>query len=293
MDPVPSSFTIASSPSLRRRNQWDGQRREWLYHPICDAFSNLEKDVRSFKSILSSPLKQTTADDLTVLQRNTTQHGAAMLSLWTSKGRKPRQSVISSDGPLGTWCDPAPVLSNYFGWKKMPTVTYSLVRDVISPFVARRYIGRLHMNSTPDPSAMAAPRKFLWVPARVKTACILVGSSSWEEFWPELEQALGTRPFVARLRAASESLTMVMAILYGLENLNDDDAWTLKDTLTIHSRFSARLTKQENIYLLDRSSPPLHCAYHSSRFFGLFFLGPVNNHWGLGSHEMQKAAVST
>lgn len=26
------------------------------------------------------------------------------------------------------------------------------------------------------------------------------------------------------------------------------------------------------IFFQDRSSPPLHCAYHSSRFFGLFFL---------------------
>lgn len=64
--------------------------------------------------------------------------------------------------------------------------------------------------------------------------------SSWEEeFWAELEQALGTRPLPARLRAASENLSMAMTILYGLEILNDDEAWTRKGSLTIHVRLSS------------------------------------------------------
>lgn len=38
-------------------------------------------------------------------------------------------------------------------------------------------------------------------------------------------------PFV---KMASEALSMPMTILWGLQTLYDDDAWTKKDTLEIH-----------------------------------------------------------
>jgi splicing suppressor protein 51 len=77
-----------------------------------------------------------------------------------------------------------------------------------------------------------------WVPERVKTAWILLAGLSWEsEFGDEMRRSFGVpawRPITPWIRAASDTLTMAMTILYGLEKLNDDDAWTRKHTLTVH-----------------------------------------------------------
>ncbi|KAJ6542138.1 hypothetical protein DFH09DRAFT_1322490 [Mycena vulgaris] len=51
------------------------------------------------------------------------------------------------------------------------------------------------------------------------------------------ERTLGVPPSSTvwrLLRAASDDLSMVMTILYGLEKLNDGDGWTRKHTLTVH-----------------------------------------------------------
>jgi hypothetical protein len=64
---------------------------------------------------------------------------------------------------------------------------------------------------------------------------------SWEsEFGNEMRKSLGADIFgvpasiAPWIRAASDALTMAMTILYGLEKLSGDDAWTRKHTLTVH-----------------------------------------------------------
>lgn len=78
---------------------------------------------------------------------------------------------------------------------------------------------------------------FQWAPERVKPAWeSLSGGSWWGEFEADLVRLLDfPRPAVpAILRAASDGLSMPMTILSALENLNRDDQWTRRNTLTIH-----------------------------------------------------------
>ncbi|KAJ7203984.1 hypothetical protein C8J57DRAFT_1542450 [Mycena rebaudengoi] len=84
-------------------------------------------------------------------------------------------------------------------------------------------------------------RKIIWVPDRVKTARIPLAGLSWEsEFGNEMRKSLGADIFgvpasiAPWIRAAPDALTMAMTILYGLEKLSGDDAWTRKHTLTVH-----------------------------------------------------------
>ncbi|KAJ7628766.1 hypothetical protein FB45DRAFT_43973 [Roridomyces roridus] len=82
-------------------------------------------------------------------------------------------------------------------------------------------------------------RRTLWVPARVKAAWTSLDGSTWErEFGDELYKYYGIHawlPITPWLCTVSDTLTMAMTILFALEKLNNDnDAWTRKQTLTIH-----------------------------------------------------------
>ncbi|KAF8060173.1 hypothetical protein FPV67DRAFT_333871 [Lyophyllum atratum] len=79
--------------------------------------------------------------------------------------------------------------------------------------------------------------QFKWAPERVKPSWHSLKEANWEsEFSSGLIKEFGISreavgPFV---RAASDGLSMPMTILHALETLNKDDAWTRKETLTIH-----------------------------------------------------------
>jgi splicing suppressor protein 51 len=89
------------------------------------------------------------------------------------------------------------------------------------------------MAGAHDPSG-----QFMWAPERIQSAWTSLAGLSWEgEFGDEMRRSVGVpaqRPMAPWIRAASDNLTMAMTILYGLEKLNDDDAWTRKHTLTVH-----------------------------------------------------------
>ncbi|KAG6918728.1 hypothetical protein DXG01_012213 [Tephrocybe rancida] len=85
--------------------------------------------------------------------------------------------------------------------------------------------------------ARASSMEFSWAPERVVQSWKSLKDTDWitdysskilEDFGIPAELA---DPFV---RAASVGLSMPMTILWGLENLNTDDQWTRKETLTIH-----------------------------------------------------------
>ncbi|KAJ7628765.1 hypothetical protein FB45DRAFT_834749 [Roridomyces roridus] len=81
-------------------------------------------------------------------------------------------------------------------------------------------------------------RRCGWVPARVKAAWTSLEGSTWEsEFGDELRKFYkipAWSPTAPWIRMVSDTLSMAMTILYGLEKLNKDDAWTRKKTLTVH-----------------------------------------------------------
>ncbi|KAF8963225.1 hypothetical protein BDZ97DRAFT_1661795 [Flammula alnicola] len=80
---------------------------------------------------------------------------------------------------------------------------------------------------------------FKWAPERTKPSWTSLRNIDWTDFSDNLKKAFG--PAVDRmakletvLRGVTEGLSMPMTILYALENLNTDDAWTKKDTINIH-----------------------------------------------------------
>ncbi|KAJ7474413.1 hypothetical protein B0H11DRAFT_2035296 [Mycena galericulata] len=92
-------------------------------------------------------------------------------------------------------------------------------------------------------AAHPSSRRFKWSPPRVQDAWTSVAGSSWEgEFDVWMDQSfLVSTPVAPWIRAASDDLSMIMTILYGLEKLNGSDVeWTRKHTLTIHIIGAAR-----------------------------------------------------
>lgn len=84
-------------------------------------------------------------------------------------------------------------------------------------------------------------QEFTWAPERTASTWTTLNGTSWEkEFGDELRQSIrvpDAHSMGPWIRAASDNLSMPMTILYALEQLNDDDAWTRKHTLTIHVRW--------------------------------------------------------
>ncbi|TRM60620.1 hypothetical protein BD626DRAFT_504661 [Schizophyllum amplum] len=88
------------------------------------------------------------------------------------------------------------------------------------------------------------PSTFQWAPDRQKDQWTSLADANWEsEFGVVLSESLqldtpeavaSSRSLGPMLHCASDGLSMPMTILYGLENLNSDDTWTTKATLTIH-----------------------------------------------------------
>ena len=87
--------------------------------------------------------------------------------------------------------------------------------------------------------AGAKAGNFKWAPERVKSSWMSLNGLSWEEeFSQELAQTFSI-PITSVgpwIRGASEALSLPMSILWALENLNENDAWTRQDTLVIHVR---------------------------------------------------------
>ena len=87
--------------------------------------------------------------------------------------------------------------------------------------------------------AGAKAGNFKWAPERVKSSWTSLAGIGWEqEFGQELAQffSIPVTSVGPWIRAASEALSLPMSILWALENLKDNDAWTRQDTLVIHVR---------------------------------------------------------
>ncbi|KAG7443809.1 uncharacterized protein BT62DRAFT_901802 [Guyanagaster necrorhizus] len=80
------------------------------------------------------------------------------------------------------------------------------------------------------------PVPFSWAPERLKDAWLTLQGATWEnEYQDDVRSAFGAAlPTSVVVRAVSNQLSMPMTILWALEHLNEGDAWTTKETLTIH-----------------------------------------------------------
>ncbi|KAJ3874218.1 hypothetical protein F5051DRAFT_417392 [Lentinula edodes] len=87
-------------------------------------------------------------------------------------------------------------------------------------------------------SASGPVRIFQWAPERLRTRWIpLPEEGDWDkEYGDELRSMAGGGgpPLGPFLRGSSEGLSFPLTILYALQNLNNDDVWTQRKSLTIH-----------------------------------------------------------
>jgi len=80
-----------------------------------------------------------------------------------------------------------------------------------------------------------------WLPARTVPHFKSLRGVGWDDFMPytsfhrtfELHPSMSPRLNIA-FRAASETLSLPMTILWALEHIYPDDSWTKKETLNIH-----------------------------------------------------------
>ena len=87
--------------------------------------------------------------------------------------------------------------------------------------------------------AGAEAGNFKWAPERVKPSWTSLKGISWEEeFGQEIARffSIPVSSVGPWIRGASEALSMPLSILWALESLNEDDAWTRQDTLVVHVR---------------------------------------------------------
>ncbi|CAA7264032.1 unnamed protein product [Cyclocybe aegerita] len=81
--------------------------------------------------------------------------------------------------------------------------------------------------------------EFEWYPERTKASWEPLKGLGWKSMISDLKEDMFGMPlpgstFEPLLRCATESLSMIMTILWGLECLNEGNAWTRKKTLNIH-----------------------------------------------------------
>ncbi|KAJ7111065.1 hypothetical protein C8R44DRAFT_259777 [Mycena epipterygia] len=112
------------------------------------------------------------------------------------------------------------------------------LRDGLSQCQMNRLTRGQIMFGTTITSWLDRQRQLVWIPKGVKSVWVSLKGVFWEgEFGDEVRKSFGTPaplPITFLITAASDTLSMPMTILYGLEKLNDDDGWTRKHTLTIH-----------------------------------------------------------
>ncbi|KAJ7839648.1 hypothetical protein B0H13DRAFT_2101891 [Mycena leptocephala] len=249
------------------------QKDGWKQHkPMCKALSGIEKSNPIAGATLFFSLPNEPTTDLNFLHNQTEAHGSNMLGFcersfqrqatipernlvgWEPRcmvctrtdqlirmeaakngtSDKPKQLVPCPQCNLSFCCSPA-------HWEAARALHHGPCEDAhdgLSHCEMNREVRadikfEEVMASAHDPSG-----QFMWASERLKPVWASLTGMSWEgEFGDLMRQSVGvpaSRPMGPWIRAASDNLTMAMTILYGLEKLNDDDAWTRKHTLTVH-----------------------------------------------------------
>ncbi|KAJ7484957.1 hypothetical protein B0H11DRAFT_1862310 [Mycena galericulata] len=112
------------------------------------------------------------------------------------------------------------------------------LRDGLSQCHMNKLVRAQIMFETSIPSIFGRDRQLLWISKRVKPVWASLKNSTWNsELEDEIRKSFripAPSPATFLITAASDILSMAMTILYGLEQLNDDDGWTRKHTLTVH-----------------------------------------------------------
>ncbi|KAJ6451663.1 hypothetical protein C8R47DRAFT_1061840 [Mycena vitilis] len=245
------------------------QKMDWKPHkPMCKALSAIEKDPALVADLLSSVANQGTTDVGALRQITEEQRSVIMDYCQLHMNRPVTTAEINLMGwePRCIVCTRTEQLLRMEAASNGPTVE-SLPR--LSPCAhcnlsfccspAHWDIARsLHDGPCQDghdglsqcdinrevradvkfANELSGLGGFKWAPTRTTPAWTTLTGTSWaKEFGDEMRKSISVqeaRSMAPRIRAASDNLSMPMTILYALEQLNNDDAWTRKHTLTIH-----------------------------------------------------------
>ncbi|KAJ7822596.1 hypothetical protein B0H13DRAFT_1920063 [Mycena leptocephala] len=113
-----------------------------------------------------------------------------------------------------------------------------VLRDGLSQYHMNKSTRGQIMFETTMTSWLDRQRPLVLIPKRVKPVWVSLKREFWQgEFSDEVRKSFGMPaplPITFLITAASDTLSMPMTILYGLEKLSDDDGWTRKNTSTIH-----------------------------------------------------------
>jgi splicing suppressor protein 51 len=144
---------------------------------------------------------------------------------------------------LSFCCSPA----HWEAARKLHQAPSEELRDGRSQCQMNKLIRGQIMFETTMASGLDRLRQLIWFPKRVKSEWVSLKGSSWEdEFGGEIRKSFGMPaplPITFLITAASDTLSMAMTILYGLNKLNDEDGWTRRRMLTVHVRilFSSQM----------------------------------------------------
>ncbi|KAJ7607994.1 hypothetical protein DFH06DRAFT_1249125, partial [Mycena polygramma] len=246
---------------------------DWKPHkPMCKALSAIEKDPAAVAALLSSVANQGTTD-LGALRKITEEHRSIIVKYCQLRMNRPATTAernlvaweprcivctrtdqlirmeASSNGPT---VEPLPRLSpcphcnlsfccSPAHWeiaRPLHDGSCEDGHDGLSQCDINREV-RADVKFANEMSGLGDNlEEFTWAPKRTTPAWTTLTGTSWEkEFGDEMRKSIGVqeaRSMGPRIRAASDNLSMPMTILYALEQLNNDDAWTRKHTLTIH-----------------------------------------------------------
>ncbi|KAJ6554867.1 hypothetical protein B0H19DRAFT_1154664 [Mycena capillaripes] len=249
------------------------QKLDWKMHkPMCKALSGIEKTPIAAAALFFS-LPQEPTTDLNYLHNQTEAHGSKMMGFcvraFNREATVPERNLIAWE-PRCMVCTRTDQLirmeaakngTTSHKHKQLTPCPQCNLSFCCSPahWEAARALhhgpcedapdGRSHCEMNREVRAdvkfeevMAAMHdssgKWMWAPYRIKSTWVSLAGMSWEgEFSDDMRKSVGVpaaRPMAPWIRAASDNLTMAMTILYGLEKLHDDDAWTRKHTLTVH-----------------------------------------------------------
>ncbi|KAJ7190580.1 hypothetical protein GGX14DRAFT_507204 [Mycena pura] len=154
----------------------------------------------------------------------------------TSTAQKPRQLIPCPRCNLSFCCSPA----HWAAALPLHDAPCEDGHDGLSQCALNREVRGDVLLEAAIADSHDASGVFRWAPDRTAAAWASVAAAgmSWEtEIADEMRRSVGVppeRPMAPWVRMASNALTMPMTILYALEKLHDDDAWTKKSTLTIH-----------------------------------------------------------
>ncbi|KAJ7279736.1 hypothetical protein C8J57DRAFT_1712667 [Mycena rebaudengoi] len=239
------------------------QDADWKRHkPMCKALTSLEKNSAAAATLVSLLPKKPSSDlqeirkltdeqvDIyfTYLQRQT-----AVEHSWIH--HEPRCLVCTrtemmmrmETGDVTQRLIPCPSCMRSFccspaHWEAAHTLHHRPSadwRDGLSHCQMNTFV-RLQAKVDTKHSLLDRRGQLLWVPVRVKSRWVSLKGKTWEgEFDEEICKSYGMPRTIPPsstflISSASDTLSMPMTILYGLSKLNEDNAWTRKQTLTVH-----------------------------------------------------------